>query len=175
MLTLPLNVVVPRKIGAPGNPELAIGAIGESGEAFYNKALIGLLGVKEDYLEDEVNIERERAKQRLTLYRRYAPLPTIKGKTILLIDDGIATGATMLAVIQSMRKDGAKRIIAAVPVAPADSLALIEAAADEVVCLEITQDFFGVSYYYREFSQTEDEEVIRLLSESRAMPSADGL
>lgn len=165
-LSLPLNVVVPRKIGAPGNPELAIGAIMESGEGVFNESIIRMLGVSKNFIDREVEEEKARAHQRLTLYRQYAPLPDLQGQTVILVDDGIATGATMLAAIKAMRHAQAQRIIVAVPVSATDAYQLMEDAADEVVCLLNTSDFFGVSYFYDVFNQTEDEEVVRLLKEA---------
>lgn len=163
-LLLPLNVVVPRKIGAPGNPELALGAILENGKGVFNASLIRMLGVSQAYLENEIEREKARAHQRIAFYRQHLPLPDIKGYTVILVDDGIATGATMLAVIQAMREEKAKRIIVAVPVAATDSLVTIRDRADEVVCLYHREDFGGVGLYYENFRQVEDDEVIDLLT-----------
>ena len=147
-LSLPLNVVVPRKIGAPGNPELAIGAIMENGEGVFNNSIIRMLNVPQSYIAREIEYEKARAQQRLALYRQYAPKPDFKEMTAILVDDGVATGATMLASIKGMRKENAKRIIVAVPVAATDSLPQLEEAADEVVCLHSREDFSGVSFFY---------------------------
>ena len=160
-LHLPLHVVVPRKIGAPDQPELALGAIMEDGEGVFNQSLIEDLSVSESYLKSEIEKERARAKERLKLY--HAPPPPIQGATVILVDDGIATGATMLAVIQSMRKANAHRIIAATPVASSDALDRIGKAADAVVCLECPADLFSISMFYQEFDPVEDQTVINLL------------
>jgi putative phosphoribosyl transferase len=165
-LHLPLNVVVPRKIGAPGNPELALGAILENGEGVFNDSIIQMLSVTKSYLNREIEQEKTKAHRRSVLYREFAPLPVLKDRTVLLVDDGVATGATMLATIAAMRKEGVKRVVVAVPVASTEALGLIEEAADHVVCLLNREDFFGVSYYYEKFPQTEDEEVIALLKDS---------
>jgi putative phosphoribosyl transferase len=165
-LSLPLNVVVPRKIGAPGNPELALGSIMENGEGVFNHSIIRLLGVSQNYIEREIEKEKARAQQRLILYRQYAPLPDFKKDTVILVDDGIATGSTMLASIQAMRQAEAQRIVVAVPVASSDALKLMEQVADEVVCLYSREDFVGVGMYYRVFDQTEDKEVVHLLQEA---------
>lgn len=162
-LSLPLNVIVPRKIGAPGNPELALGSIMENGEGVFNESIIRMMGASQHYIAREIEKEKAVAQQRLALYRQYAPLPPIKDQTILLVDDGIATGSTMLTAIQSMRQAGAKMIIVAAPVASTDGKQLMEQAADEVVCLHTREDFVGVGMYYRLFSQTDDEEVVELL------------
>lgn len=165
-LHLPLNVLVPRKIGAPGNPELALGAVAEHGEGVFNSSIIQLLGVSRQYLAQEVEKEKKRAEQRLALYRQYAPLPELKDHLVILVDDGVATGATMLASIQAMRHAQVKKIVVAVPVSSTEALRLMEKAADEVVCLLSSDDFGSVSLYYRHFDQTSDEEVIHLLKES---------
>jgi putative phosphoribosyl transferase len=166
ILSLPLNVVVPRKIGAPGNPELALGSIMENGEGVFNHSIIHMLGVSQHYIEHEIEKEKVRAQQRLTLYRQYAPLPDVKKQTVILVDDGIATGSTMLASIQAMRQAEAQRIVVAVPVASSDALKAMEQAADEVVCLYSREDFIGVGMYYRVFDQTDDKEVVHLLQEA---------
>lgn len=165
-LSLPLNVVAPRKIGAPGNPELALGSIMENGEGVFNKSIIHSLGVSQSFINHEIEIEKARAQKRLALYRQYAPLPEIMNKTIILVDDGIATGSTMLASIQSMRQAEAKQIVVAVPVAAPDAYRLVEEAADQVVCPHVREDFFGVGMFYQRFDQTEDEEVVQILKEA---------
>lgn len=162
-LFLPLNVVVPRKVGAPGNPELALGSIMENGEGVFNHSIIQILGVPKSYITREIEKEKILAQQRLTLYRQYVPLPDIKHRTVILVDDGIATGSTMLTVIQAMRHAEAEKIVVAAPVASTEAMQLIEEAADETVCLSVREDFVGVGMYYRVFSQTENEEVIELL------------
>lgn len=116
-LSLPLNVIAPRKIGAPGMPELAIGSIMDTGEVIFNKAIIQMLNVSLNYLEKEIELEKQKAQQRINLYRQYAPLPNLQDKTVILVDDGIATGATMLVAIQGMRKAQVKHVVVAVPVA----------------------------------------------------------
>jgi len=165
-LSLPLNVVTPRKIGAPGNPELALGSIMENGEGVFNHSIIRLLGVSQSYIAREIEKEKARAQQRLTLYRQYAPLPDVKNHTVILVDDGIATGSTMLASVQAMRQAEAKSIVVAAPVASTDAYHLMKEAADEVVCLFVREDFVGVGMYFREFAQTDDKEVIQLLKEA---------
>ncbi|WP_079989406.1 phosphoribosyltransferase family protein [Candidatus Protochlamydia phocaeensis] len=164
-LSLPLYVATPRKIGAPGMPELALGAIAEDGSGFFNDSIIHSLAVSKTYLQHEIEKEKAVAKQRRALYQKN-PLPDLKKATVILVDDGIATGATMMATIQWMRKAQAKRIIVAIPVAATDSLELIEQAADEVFCLHSQVDFGGVGLYYRDFSQTSDQEVLNLIKEA---------
>lgn len=166
-LSLPLNVVVPRKVGAPGNPELGLGSIMEDGDGVFNASIIRMLGVSQTYLKKEIEKEKQLAHQRLTLYRKNVPMPEIKGHTIILVDDGVATGSTMLASIKFMRKAEAAKIVVAAPVSASDSMALMEEAADEVVCLYVPYDFGAVGMFYDNFGQTEDEEVVQLLVEAK--------
>lgn len=162
-LELPLNVIVVRKVGAPDNEELALGAITESGEGIFNDHLIGMLGVSSDYLKREVERQKETARKRGALYRGKIPPPAIKGKTVILVDDGIATGASIRAAIKSVRKEHVKKIVLAVPVAAPDSLRLIEKEVDEVVCLYTPIYFEAVGAFYKSFDQTSDEELMGLL------------
>lgn len=162
-LSLPLHVIVPRKIGAPGNPELAIGAIMDESEGVFNDSIIRLLGISQNYIAQEIRKEKAIAQQRLAVYHPYSPPFDAKGQTVILADDGIATGATMLAAIKAMRQAHAQSIIVAVPVAATDSLQLIQEAADEVICLHDREDFIGVGLYYEDFRQVNDSEVIELL------------
>ncbi len=162
-LRVPLNVVVVRKIGAPGNEELALGAIAEHGEGIFNDQLIGILGVSSDYLKMEIERQKKILDQRLDLYRGNSPVPDYKGKTVILVDDGIATGASMRVAIKSVRDAGAKKIVLAVPVAAPDSLRKMEKEVDETVCLCSPVYFEAVGSFYRLFEQTSDEEVVRLL------------
>lgn len=165
-LSLPLNVAVPKKLGAPMNPELAIGAIMENGEGFFNDSMIRMLNISQKFIESEIKEKKAQAHARADLYRRYAPLPSVRDQIVILADDGAATGATMLAAIKAMRKDQASLVIAAVPVASKEALELIEKEADEVFCLESDAYFGAVSRFYKHFDQTEDEEVIQLLKEA---------
>jgi len=165
-LHLSLNVIVVRKIGAPGNEELAVGAISEYGEAIFNEHLIGLLGVSQDYLRKEVERQKKIAQERSALYRGSAPAPIIKNKTLILVDDGIATGASMRVALKSVRMAEAKKVVLAVPVAAPDSLARLEEEVDEVFCLSSPVFFEAVGAFYKVFDQTSDDEIIRLLSKS---------
>lgn len=163
-LDLPLDIVVPRKIGAPGNPEYAIGAITESGEPAWDHQAIALTDASDEYLRATVDGERAEAQRRLTTYRGDRPPRDVKGKTVLLVDDGIATGLTMSAAIQTIRAEGAARIVLAVPVAAADSIAKISRAVDDVVILYAPEWFGAVGAFYDTFEQTTDDEVIELLA-----------
>ena len=163
-LGTPLNVVVVRKIGAPGNEELALGAIAEHGEGIFNEQLIGILAVSQEYLQREVERQKKILQERLELYRGNAPAPAIEGKIVILVDDGIATGASMRVAIKSVRDAGAKKIVLAVPVAAPDSLRKIQKEVDEVVCLSSPVFFEAVGAFYKQFDQTSDQEVIHLLA-----------
>lgn len=166
-LHLPLNVVVPRKIGAPYNPELAIGAIMEDGEGVFNTSILRMLDVPESFIQNEIEKEKAVAKKRLALFRKNVPLPKLKDKNVILVDDGIATGATMQAAIKSIRKAGAERIIVAVPVAASQSLTPIETEVDQIICLFAPDDLGAIGFYYNSFDQTDDIEVIQLLEEAK--------
>lgn len=164
-LHLPLDIVCPRKIGAPMNPEYAIGAITETGEGIFNREAIDYLNVSDDYIKKTVEKEKEKAHKRLNLYR-VGRLPRIlKDKTAIIVDDGLATGSTMKAAIKSVRAEGAGKIIAAVPVSPSDTYAEILDMVDDIVCLSTPPFFQAVGQFYEEFSQTEDEDVIQIMTD----------
>ena len=118
VLGLPFDLIMVRKVGAPNNPELAVGAITETGKGYFNEELIYALNVPKEYLEQVINSEKRVAEKRLALYRKNRKGPDLKGKTVILVDDGIATGATMIAAIRSSKSQGAKEVIVAAPVAP---------------------------------------------------------
>lgn len=162
-LHLPLDIVFPRKIGAPMQPELAIGAITETGEGNFDEELIRYLQVSQSYIDKAIQQEKQVAQKRLQLYRKNKPKIPLEGKTVILIDDGLATGATMKAAIESVRKEGADKIIVAVPVAPAETLAEIRDMVDETYALDTPAFFQAVGQFYEDFSQTEDDEVIEIL------------
>jgi predicted phosphoribosyltransferase len=160
-LRLPFDIVVTRKIGAEQNPEYAIGAIGEAGEAVWNDR--EHRDADPAYVEAEVARQREEAARRLRTYRVGLPPRDFAGKTILLVDDGVATGYTMRAAIADLRRARPAAIVAAVPVCPPDSLAAIAAEADEVVVLETPEDFDAIGRFYQEFAQVGDDAVIAAL------------
>ncbi len=164
-LSLPLNVIVPRKIGAPRNPELALGSIMENGEGVFNQSIINMLGVSQNYIKQEIEKEKNKAAQRLALYRQYSPLPEIKNKHIILVDDGIATGSTLLTAIRAMRQFEPLSITVAAPVSSTEAFALLANEADKVICPNVRDDFLGVGMFYGHFPQTEDQEVVDLLKQ----------
>lgn len=163
-LDLPMDLIVPRKIGAPSNPEFAIGAITEDGSGIFNDRDIKNLSISSDYIEEEVNKQKKEAQRRIDLYRGGRKKLNFEGKNILIVDDGIATGLTMIAAIKSAKISNPKSITVAVPVSARDSLEKIKNMADEAICLHVP-DFFGaVGAFYQNFSQVEDWEVISLMN-----------
>lgn len=159
----PLDVIVAHKLGAPGNPEFAIGALAEDGSAYIDPDSAGFYS--KDYLEDQIQRELKEIKNRIKKYRFGQPLPDLKGKTVILVDDGIATGNTMKAAILLARSAKAKRIIAAAPVLPRDTLKALSKEA-EVVFLGAPYPFFAIGRFYKNFEQLDDEEVCNYLDEA---------
>jgi putative phosphoribosyl transferase len=167
ILGLPLDIVVPRKIGAPQNQELAVAAIAEDGSLIINDQLMNYLGLQLDDLQNLIEKEKKESARRMKLYRAGRTQLDLADKTVILVDDGIATGATMKAALMSARSRGAKLIIVAVPVAPAEVLDDIRPEVDGLICLLTPEQFFGVGGFYMHFPQVEDQEVIELLGKSK--------
>jgi len=157
-----MDVVLVRKLGAPGNAEFAIGAIEESGWWFVSPDA-QKAGADDAYLARERGRQLEVIAARRALYTRERPRLDPSGRTVIVVDDGLATGATMLAALHAVRRQGAARVVCAVPVAPPDTLSEVSRHADEVVCLEAPAAFRSVGQFYRRFDQVEDEEVVRAL------------
>lgn len=164
-LNLPLDIVCPRKVGAPLNPEFAIGAVTESGEAFIEPRLIQRLGIDPEYLKDTIEEESKRARQRLEIFREGMAPRELKGKSVILVDDGLATGSTVKAAIVSLRKEGVQKIIVAVPVAPVDTALEIKNLSDDLVVLHTDRNFMAVGQYYRNFLETSNADVIAIMHE----------
>ena len=164
-LGAPLDVVVPRKIGAPGNPELGIGAVAPGVRVLDARMLAGL-GVSEAYLEREIAAQEAEIERRQHAYREGRPPVEIAGRVAIVVDDGVATGGTAVAALRWARERGAARVILAVPVAPAQTLDRLRAEADDVVVLATPDPFFAVGEWYRDFDQTSDDEVIQALARS---------
>lgn len=162
-LCLPLDVLIVRKLGVPGHEELAMGAIATGGVRLLNRQLIAAFGISPEGVMEVERKEQAELTRRERSYRGERPPLDVAGKTVILVDDGIATGSTMLAAILSLRQRGIARLIVAAPVAPDDVVRHLRGQADEVVCAVIPQDFGGVGWWYDDFSQTGDEEVHRLL------------
>jgi predicted phosphoribosyltransferase len=171
-LEAPLDVILVRKIGAPGHPELGLGAVveGNPPQVFLNDDLVRLVEPDPAYLEAEKARQVAEIERQRRIYRRGRPLLDIAGRTVIVVDDGIATGGTVKAVLRAIAAAKPARRILAVPVAAEDSLAQLEPEADRIVCLATPDPFFAVGAHYHDFSQTTDDEVIELLERaSRAL------
>lgn len=166
-LGAPLEVYITRKIGAPYNPELAIGAVASDGGVVLDGNLTAQLGVPDGYIEAETKRQREEIKRRMTRYQGKRPPPELEGKTVVLVDDGVATGATTLVAIQALKKQRPAELILAVPVGPPDTIARLGEEVDRMVCLATPVPFWAIGRFYIDFTQTSDEEVIALLDELR--------
>jgi putative phosphoribosyl transferase len=162
-LMLPLDVIVPRKLGAPDNPELAIGAVAEDGSTVLDNHLITYLGVSSGYIEQESQRQRQEIARRMQVYREGNPPANLAVKDVIIVDDGIATGATMKAALASVKNRGAKSVTVAIPVGPPQTITELKHLADRVVCLYTPDYFQAIGQFYEDFNQTSDEEVIRLL------------
>src|SRR3989338_3405638 len=160
-LKLPLDLIVPRKIGAPGNSELAIGAITEDGEGIFDESLIRAYQISQDYINREIEQEKQEAKRRLKVYRADKKTLDLKDKIAILVDDGVATGATMQGTIKSVKKKGAAKVVVAVPVISQEALMTLKKETEEVIYLDRPAFFGAVGEFYEDFSQVEDEEVIK--------------
>jgi putative phosphoribosyl transferase len=163
-LGVELDILLVRKLGMPGQEEYAIGAVGSGGVRVLQAGVPGLMGVSEQTVEAITQREQAEIVRRERLYRGAHPAPVLAGRTVILVDDGIATGSTMLAAVEVARRQGAGRVVVAAPVAPPDTVQTLEPKVDELVCLSSPPMFRAVSQWYREFDQTSDEEVQDLLA-----------
>jgi putative phosphoribosyl transferase len=163
-LRVPLDVFIVRKLGVPGFEELAVGAIASGGVRVLNEDVANALPNRDEIIEAVTQRESAELERREREYRDGRPAPELQDKTVILIDDGLATGATMRAAVKALRKRGVARIVVAVPVGPPDTCREFEEVADEVVCASAPEYFQAVGQYYEDFSQTTDEEVRELLA-----------
>ncbi len=166
-LDLPLDVWVSRKIGAPLNPELAIGAIDSDGNLLLDENSARLYEISDRYIREMSEEQAAEVKRRYERYRGVAEPPDVNGKTVLVVDDGVATGYTMLAALQSLRRRGAEKLICVVPVASPRIMRKLESNADKVECLSTPSYFGAVGEFYRNFAQISDEEVLACLEQAR--------
>jgi putative phosphoribosyl transferase len=164
-LEAPLDVVIPRKIGAPGNPELGLGAVAEGVEVL-DEHLIDLLGVREDYLRMEIAAQEEEIRRRSAAYRSDRPPVDLTGRIAIVVDDGVATGGTAAAALRWARSRGASKVILAVPVAPSEGVRRLSEEADEVLALATPSPFYAVGQWYDDFPQVSDQEVVDMLTRS---------
>ncbi|MCH8150993.1 MAG: phosphoribosyltransferase [Planctomycetes bacterium] len=168
VLDAPLDVLVVRKLGAPGQPELAIGAVtnGEQPQQVLNQQVIHMLGVSEAYLQEEIGRQLVEVRRRQELYRGGRPAVRLEGRTVIVADDGIATGATVRAGVQALRRSALGRIVLTVPVAPPEVAESLRTEVDQLVCLHTPSAFGAVGAFYADFFQTSDAEVIALLEQA---------
>lgn len=165
VLKIPLDIVLSRKLGAPGNPELAVGAISETGKIFLDELIALSHDADKEYVTKESGRQKSEIKRRAAIFREMLPKSELKAKTVIIVDDGLATGATMQASLWAVRQEGARHLIAAVPIASAEAVERISGYCDEVVVLRLP-DFFGaVGQFYVKFDQTTDEEVSEILKD----------
>jgi putative phosphoribosyl transferase len=173
-LGVPLDIFVVRKLGVPGHEELAMGAIASGGVRVLNEDVVYALPDAQSIVEMVTAIEREELKRRELTYRAGRPPSDLRGRTVILVDDGLATGATMRAAAAALRQQGAAKIIVAVPVGAPTTCREIRDEVDDILCLHTPVSFMGVGQYYEDFSQTSDEEVRELLAAPAARgPEAD--
>jgi len=166
-LNEPLDVFTVRKLGLPGHEELAMGAIATGGVRVLNNEVMNSLRIPDHVVEQVTGEEYQELQRRERVYRDDLPPPGVGGKTVIVVDDGIATGSTMLAAVSALRKLDAKRIIVAAPVIPRSTYDTLTRYADEVVSVILPIDFYGVGQWYEDFSQTSDNEVRELLEQAR--------
>jgi predicted phosphoribosyltransferase len=171
-LKAPLDIVIARKIGAPDNPELAIGAVAPDGTAVFDDEMVQSLGISERYKQAAAEQARQEIERRLRLYRGDRPPLDVAGKTAILTDDGVATGMTTLAAIRYLRKQRPRELVLAVPVGPPDTVAMLSREVDRAVVLYMPEVFWAVGAFYQRFEQTSDEEVVALLRETAEAPRA---
>jgi putative phosphoribosyl transferase len=163
ILDCPLDVVVVRKLGHPGQPELGLGALGEDGVRLVNESLVARLAVPADVIEEVARREQAELDRRVGLYRGDRPPVVVTDRPVIVVDDGLATGFTARAAVEVVRRRGASPVIVAVPAGSPEAVATLRLVADDVVCLETTDRFFGISQWYADFDQVADDEVARLL------------
>ena len=167
-LKAPLDIFLVRKLGVPGHEELAMGAIASGGVRVLNDTVVDALNIPERLIDAVAEKEQRELERRERAYRGDRPKPEVRGKTVILVDDGLATGASMRAAVEALRAQDPARIVVAVPTAAPETCEAFEDTVEEVVCAETPQPFFGVGFWYQDFSQTSDEEVRTLLARAQS-------
>lgn len=167
-LHAPLDIFIARKLGAPGRPEFGIGAVAQGGVRVLNERAVQALGISEEYIERATQRETKEIERRLRLLRGDRPEPEIRGRTAILVDDGLATGVTARAAIEALRRRSPRSLVLAVPVCAPQTVEALRQEVDELICLKCPSDFMAVGLWYRDFDQVEDEEVIALLESARS-------
>lgn len=171
-LKAPLDVFIIRKIGSPRQPGLAAGAISETGSIFYSEQVASCWGVTKEYLSGEAARQRGEIARQQQLYRFGQKIPNVQGKTIILVDDGVFTGATMKTAIKALKREHVGKLILAVPVAPPETAAELKLMVDAFICLDIPEDFRSIATYYSEFPIITDSDVVGLLGSFREPAAA---
>ncbi len=164
----PLDLVITRKIGFPGEPEFAIGSVTQEGQLIVDRQTVSSMGVPEKYLKEEAARQTREIKSRMERYRGKRPYPNLKDKDVIIVDDGIATGNTVLAAIDSVRRKYPASITLAIGVAPPDTIRKLSGSVDSIVCLETPEPFYAIGEFYASFPQVEDDEVNRILKEVKS-------
>ena len=164
-LKAPLDLVLVRKIGVPFQRELAAAAVVDGGEAevVVNDEVVTLAGVTQDYIAEQTKIELAEIERRRRVYLEGRPRVPLEGRNLILVDDGIATGASIRAAIAALLRKSPKRLILAIPVAPRETVKLLRNKVDEIVCLEVPEPFYAIGLHYHDFHQVQDQEVVRLM------------
>jgi len=163
VLEADLDIILSHKLGAPGNPELAIGAVCEDGKLFVDERIISYVGADDSYIEQEKARQLQRITRRVELYREALPKLSLKARIVIITDDGVATGATMHAALWAVREEKPEKIVAALPVGPEDTLKKLSEDADETICLQAPPFFSALSQFYSQFTQVEDQELLEIL------------
>ncbi len=172
-LGAPLDVFVSRKLGAPGQPEFGIGAVAPGGVRVLNEDVVRRLGIPDDYVQEITAHETAEVERRLRYFRGERPEPEVVGRTAILVDDGLATGVTARAAIEALQLRRPERLVLAAPVCAAQTAELFKPEVDELVCLESPSDLGAIGFWYRNFEQTSDEEVVELLERARSEREAE--
>jgi len=169
-LKAPLDIFLSRKLGVPGQEELAFGALATGGVRVLDRDLIAQVGISEREIDQIAASVKKELERRARVYRGLRPALNVKGKTVLLVDDGIATGSSMLAAINALRQMEPARLVVAVPVAPYDTCKRLRSVVDELVCVDTPETFYAIGQFYGDFSQVRDEEVTELIRRANALP-----
>jgi putative phosphoribosyl transferase len=173
-LGAPLDVFVSRKLGAPDQPEFGIGAVAAGGVRVLNRDVVRRLGIPDNYIEQITARETAEVDRRLRYFRGQRPEPEVVGRTAILVDDGLATGVTARAAVEALRRRRPRRLVLAAPVCAAQTAEHFRTKVDELVCLESPTDLGAIGFWYRDFEQTSDEEVVELLERARSERGTQG-
>jgi putative phosphoribosyl transferase len=163
-LHLPLDLLITRKIGAPGNPEYALGAVGETGAVYWNREALFGLSLSERELASAVRAQEKEVARRVALYRQGRPFPDLTDRIVILVDDGLATGATFFASVATARQGNPRRVIGALPVGPRSAVQEARHLVDQLIVLRVPEPFYAVGNFYLNFEQVEDREVLQYLN-----------